>query len=42
MAKAAVELYARLLKDGKDAKAVEEAKKRIPELAKIVEKDSDK
>ncbi|OAI45749.1 hypothetical protein AYO44_12480 [Planctomycetaceae bacterium SCGC AG-212-F19] len=36
MAKAALELYGRLLQDGKDAKAVEEAKKRIPELEKLL------
>lgn len=36
MAKAALELYGELLKDGKDAKAVAEAKKRIPELEKLL------
>jgi predicted esterase len=42
MAKAALELYAALLKDGKDAKAVEEAKKRAPELLKILKNDPGK
>jgi len=36
MAKAALELYGRLLQDGKYAKGVEEAKKRIPEMEKLL------
>jgi predicted esterase len=37
MIKEAVKLWAVLLKDGQDGKAVEEAKKRIPELLKLAE-----
>jgi poly(3-hydroxybutyrate) depolymerase len=38
MAKAAIQMYERLLKDGKYPKAVDEAKKRIPELRKLLMK----
>ena len=35
-ARTAVQLYAALVKDGKDPKAAEEAKKRLPELQKVL------
>jgi len=38
MAKVAVQLYERLLADGQNPKAVEEAQQRLPELRKLLEK----
>jgi len=37
MAKAAIELWTEFVKDGKDTKAIEQAKQRIPALQKIVD-----